>query len=117
MDPEFKELLKEMQQDIRKLADKVLEISTIFSHTEVTNQKTQDRLEVLERDTTMARGSINVIKIVGSVVVTLLITAGISFCTWVVMSDMDLRKDYLNQSKDIAVLREKLQNLESGNSQ
>lgn len=112
MDQEFKDLLKEMQKDLRTVSDKVIEMTVAYKQHESNSIKNSERLDILERDNIMAKGSISIIKIVGAAISTLLLTSGISFCVWIVMSNVQLKQEILNLSKDIAIINTKLSNNE-----
>ena len=108
MDQEFNDLLKEIQKDLRTVSDKVIEMAVAYKQHESNNIKNSERLDALERDNIMAKGSINVIKIVGAAISTLLLTSGISFCVWIVLSNVQLKQEILNLSKDIAIINTKI---------
>ena len=108
MDQEFKDLLKEIQKDLRTVSDKVIEMTVNYKQHESDSLKNSKRLDVLEKDNIMAKGSISIIKIVGAAISTLLLTSGISFCVWIVMSNVQLKQEILNLSKDIAIINTKI---------
>lgn len=112
MDQEFKDLLKEIQKDLRTVSDKVIEMTVAYKQHESDSIKNSKRLDALEKDNIMAKGSISIIKIVGAAISTLLLTSGISFCVWIVMSNVQLKQEILSLSKDIAVINTKITSYE-----
>lgn len=101
---EFKEILKDMQKDIRGLADRVIELSTLYKHHDEMSSANSRRIDQLETEVATAKGSISIIKVLGSSVSVILLTSGISFCTWIVSANAQLKDKISTTNKDIAVL-------------
>ena len=101
---EFKELLKEMQKDIRGLNDRLIELSALYKHHDEMSVSNARRIDQLEQAASSAKGSISIIKILGGSMSAILLTSGISFCTWVVSTNGQLKEQISNTNKEIAVL-------------
>ena len=101
---EFKELLKEMQKDIRGLNDRLIELSALYKHHDEMSVSNARRIDQLEQAASSAKGSISIIKILGGSMSAILLTSGISFCTWIVSANGQLKEQISNTNKEIAVL-------------
>lgn len=108
MDQEFKSILKEMQQDVKTLSEKVIEMTVMYRQHENTNVNNSKRIDQLEQDSLKAKGSISALVWIGSTISGVILTSGISFCVWIVSSSMQSKQELSEISKDVAVLNMKV---------
>lgn len=101
---ELKEILKEMQVEMKQQTGQFIELSTLYKHHNELSNSNARSIDSLEADSLIAKGSIGTIKLIGGICVSVLLTSGISFCTWVVSSQATLRQQIADSNKEIAVL-------------
>jgi len=108
MDQEFKAILKDMQQDIKTLSEKVIEMTVMYRQHESISTGNSKRIDQLEQDSLKAKGSISTLVWIGSTISGIILTSGISFCVWIVSSSMQSKQELSEISKDVAVLNMKI---------
>ena len=108
MDQEFKAILKDMQQDIKTLSEKVIEMTVMYRQHENISSNNSKRIEQLEQDSLKAKGSIGTLIWIGSTVAGIILTSGLSFCVWIVSSSIQSKQELSEISKDVAVLNTKV---------
>lgn len=108
MDQEFKAILKDMQQDIKTLSEKVIEMTVMYRQHEGVSISNSKRIDQLEQDSLKAKGSISTLVWIGSTISGIILTSGISFCVWIVSSSMHSKQELSEISKDVAVLNMKV---------
>ena len=111
---ELKEILKELQSDMKQQTEKFIELSTLYKHHNELSVSNARRIDSLESDSLIAKGSIGTIKLMGSVFCVILLSSGISFCTWVVSSRSTLIQNISDTNKEVAVINSILSNKASG---
>lgn len=108
MDQEFKAILKDMQQDIKILSEKVIEMAVMYRQHESVSASNSKRIDQLEQDSLKAKGSISALVWIGSTISGIILTSGISFCVWIVSSSMQSKHELSEIIKDVAVLNMKI---------
>ena len=111
---ELKEILKELQSDMKQQTEKFIELSTLYKHHNELSVSNARRIDALESDSLIAKGSIGAIKLIGSVFSVILLSSSISFCTWVVSSQATLKQNISDTNKEVAVINSILSNKASG---
>lgn len=102
---ELKEILKELQSDMKQQTEKFIELSTLYKHHNELSASNARRIETLESDSLIAKGSIGTIKLIGSVFGAILLSSGISFCVWVVSNQTSLKQNISDTNQEVAVIK------------
>ena len=102
---ELKEILKELQSDMKQQTEKFIELSTLYKHHNELSASNARRIETLESDSLIAKGSIGTIKLIGSVFGAILLSSGISFCVWIVSNQTSLKQNISDTNQEVAVIK------------
>ena len=114
---ELKGLILDIQKDVKKVSEKVIELAIMTKHHETTNQDNSSKISAIESDMQFAKGSIALFKGVGLTMIGFVLSLTITFGTWIVTSYHDTQSKLAQIEQSIAVIKSELKqfNRESKN--
>ena len=112
---EIRKALNEIKTEVKSVSEKVIELSVINRNHENTSSSNSQKIEAIESDVNLAKGSIALVKAVGVSLCASGLVFLITFGTWVVMSLQATSLAMAEIRKDISVLEIMIKELKKEN--